>query len=229
MFEHFLKGFLPTWLRVLSITSGMVNWLTPDSLPSCSSNETFPHVLSFLSFVNPTIPSCNNMKFSHSTVFHYLMMMWLHGVQHTPSIAYTEYGIHQVQHTPTSANCDYVSGSLWECLRVVGTQFHGGQIPELNRPILSAPGAPGTIVESQQHAWEHAWQDLEQLGVQRTSLERLSIVSRACRVDVQQSEKTFLRCDQCWWPSMSQLLCIAQRLLKLIDSACIPISVSMYV
>jgi len=34
----------------------------------------------------------------------------------------------------TSAKCISVTGSLWECLRVVGPECQGGQIPELTGP-----------------------------------------------------------------------------------------------
>ena len=33
-----------------------------------------------------------------------------------------------------SAKCNYVTGSLWECLRVVEPESQGGQIPEMTGP-----------------------------------------------------------------------------------------------
>jgi len=54
-----------------------------------------------------------------------------------------------------SAKCNYVTGSLWECLRVVGPEFQGGQIPELTGPMQWPSGAPGSTSERRRQAWEH--------------------------------------------------------------------------
>jgi hypothetical protein len=44
----------------------------------------------------------------------------------------------------TSAKCNSVTGSLWECLRVVGPESQGGQIPEFTGPTQWPSGAPGS-------------------------------------------------------------------------------------
>ena len=43
-----------------------------------------------------------------------------------------------------SAKCNYVTGSLWECLRVVGPESQGGQIQALTRPTQRPSGAAGS-------------------------------------------------------------------------------------
>ena len=47
----------------------------------------------------------------------------------------------------TSAKCNYVTGSLWECLRVVEPESQGGQIPEFTGPTQWPSGAPGSTWE----------------------------------------------------------------------------------
>jgi hypothetical protein len=48
-----------------------------------------------------------------------------------------------------------VSGSLWECLRVVGPESQSGQIPELPGPMQWPSGAPGSTWQLRRLAWEH--------------------------------------------------------------------------
>jgi len=65
-----------------------------------------------------------------------------------------------------SAKCNYVTGSLWECLRVVGPESQGGQIPELTGPTQWPSGAPGSTWERRRQDWERrrqAWEHLESL------------------------------------------------------------------
>jgi len=46
-----------------------------------------------------------------------------------------------------SAECICVSGSLWECLEVVGPESKGGQIPECTGPTQWPSGARGSTSE----------------------------------------------------------------------------------
>jgi hypothetical protein len=65
-----------------------------------------------------------------------------------------------------SAKCIYVTGSLWECLRVVGPESQGGQIPELTGPSQWRSGAPASTRECRQQAggwWRQPWEHLESL------------------------------------------------------------------
>jgi hypothetical protein len=70
----------------------------------------------------------------------------------------------------TSAKCNYVTGSLWECLRVVGPESQGGQIPELTGPTQWPSGAPGSTWEHRRQDWECRRQAWEHLGARTTSL-----------------------------------------------------------
>jgi len=54
----------------------------------------------------------------------------------------------------TSAKCILVTGRLWECLRVVGPECQGGQIPEFTGAMQWPSGAPGSTWEGQPQAWE---------------------------------------------------------------------------
>jgi len=58
----------------------------------------------------------------------------------------------------TSAKCNYVTGSLWECLGVVGPASQGGQIPEITGPTQWPSGAPRSTGECRRHDWEHQQQ-----------------------------------------------------------------------
>ena len=66
----------------------------------------------------------------------------------------------------TSAKCILVTGSLCECLRVVGPESHGGQIPEFTGLMQWPLGAPGSTWERRPQAWERrpqAWEHIESL------------------------------------------------------------------
>jgi hypothetical protein len=54
----------------------------------------------------------------------------------------------------TSAKCVFVTGSLWECLGVVGPESQSGQIPELTEPIQWPSGAPGIAWERRRQIYE---------------------------------------------------------------------------
>jgi len=69
-----------------------------------------------------------------------------------------------------SAKCNYVTGNLWECLRVVGPESQCGQIPEFTGPMQWPLGGPGSAWERRQHDWEHRPQAWEHLGAPTTSL-----------------------------------------------------------
>jgi len=72
-----------------------------------------------------------------------------------------------------SAKCNYVTGSLWEWVRVVGPESQAGQIPEITRPMQWPSGAPENTsehrrqdLECRRQAWErwrHAWKHLKSL------------------------------------------------------------------
>jgi hypothetical protein len=64
-------------------------------------------------------------------------------------------GENQTPGKHSSAKCNYGTGSLWECLRVVGLESHGGHIPELTGPTQWLSGPPGSTWQRWQHAWEH--------------------------------------------------------------------------
>jgi len=68
----------------------------------------------------------------------------------------------------TSAKCNYVSGSLWECLRVAGLESHGGQIPELPGLIQWPSGVPQSTSERQRQTRECRPQLSEHLGALAT-------------------------------------------------------------
>jgi len=60
-----------------------------------------------------------------------------------------------------TANCILVSWSLLECLRVVGPESQGCQIPEFTGPMQWPSGAPGSTWERRRQAWErqqHTWE-----------------------------------------------------------------------
>ena len=52
-----------------------------------------------------------------------------------------------VDHYWISAKCILVTGSLWECLRAVGPESQGSQIPEFAGPMEWPSGAPGSTWE----------------------------------------------------------------------------------
>jgi len=93
----------------------------------------------------------------------------------------------------TLAKCMLVTGSLWECLRVVGPESPGGQIPAFSGPMQWPSGAPGSTWECQRQAWvprRHTW---EHLRVPTTSLDAPTnclgaptTSMRACRITVEQ-------------------------------------------
>jgi len=73
--------------------------------------------------------------------------------------------------------CLGVSGSVWECLRVVGPESQGGQIPELTAPMLWPSGARESTwergqrdVERRRQAWERWQQACEHLESLSSSL-----------------------------------------------------------
>jgi len=70
---------------------------------------------------------------------------------------------HSADALQTSVKCNYVTESLWECLRVIGPEFQGSQIPELTGPMQWRSGSPGSTWESQRQNWEHQRQALEHL------------------------------------------------------------------
>jgi hypothetical protein len=76
-----------------------------------------------------------------------------------------------------SAKCNYVTGSLWEYLRVVGPESQGGQIPEYTGLSHWPSGAPVSTSERwqkirQRHpqAWEHLGERAASLRAPSTSL-----------------------------------------------------------
>jgi len=74
----------------------------------------------------------------------------------------------------TSANGISVTGSLWECLWVVGQESQGGQIPEFTGPMQWPSGAPGSACERRQQARVRRRQAGEHLGAPATSLGALT-------------------------------------------------------
>jgi len=86
----------------------------------------------------------------------------------------------------TSAKCNYVTGSLWECLRVVEPESQGGQIPEFNGPTQWPSGAPGSTWERWWQQWERRWQAWER---RRQAWEHLESVW----------EKQHLPWEHCWY------------------------------
>jgi hypothetical protein len=62
-----------------------------------------------------------------------------------------------------SAKSIFVTGSLWECLGVVGPQSQGGQIPEFTGPMQWPSAAPGSTWKHWRQDWERRWQALEHL------------------------------------------------------------------
>ena len=70
----------------------------------------------------------------------------------------------------------------WECLRIVGTESQGGQIPEVTGPIQWPSGGPGSTWERRAEAWDH-------LGALATSLRALTTRQGAHRMTVEQSGK----------------------------------------
>ena len=81
---------------------------------------------------------------------------------------------YQEKRSATSAKCILVTGSLWECLRVVGSGSQGGPIPECTGPMQWPSGAPGSTWERRRQAWERRQQAWEHLGVPATSLGALT-------------------------------------------------------
>jgi len=71
---------------------------------------------------------------------------------------------------PPSAKCILVTGSLWECLKVVGPESQGGQILEFTGPMQWPSGAPGSTWERRRQVWERRPQAWEHLGAPATSL-----------------------------------------------------------
>jgi hypothetical protein len=67
----------------------------------------------------------------------------------------------------SSAKCNYVTGSLSECLRAVGPEFQDRQLPEFTELMQWPSCAPGSTWERRQHTWVH-------LGAQTTSLGQLA-------------------------------------------------------
>jgi len=72
--------------------------------------------------------------------------------------------------TAISAKCILVTGSLWECLSIVGPESQGGQIPQFAGLMQWPSGAPGSSWECRQQAWERRRQPWEHLGVPATRL-----------------------------------------------------------
>jgi len=93
-----------------------------------------------------------------------------------------------------SAECILVTGSRWECLRVVGPESQGGKIPEFTGLIQWPSGAPGRTSECQWQAWERQWQDWEHLGALVTTLKALATSLCACRITAEQSGKNIIIC-----------------------------------
>jgi len=54
----------------------------------------------------------------------------------------------------TSARWIFVSGSLWECLEVVGPEYQGGQIPECTGLMQWPSGAPGSTGDEPRWTWK---------------------------------------------------------------------------
>ena len=91
-----------------------------------------------------------------------------------------------IRHTPASVKCHYVTGSLWQCLRVVGPESQGGRIPELTGPTLWPSSAPGSTWERRRQDWECQLQAWEHLGVRTTNLGAPATTLGAPRITVEQ-------------------------------------------
>jgi len=70
----------------------------------------------------------------------------------------------------TTAKCTLVTGCRWECVRVVGPEFHSGQIPEFTWLMQWPSCAPGRSSVCQRQIWEHQPRGRKHLGSQATSL-----------------------------------------------------------
>ena len=121
-----------------------------------------------------------------------------------------------------SAKCIFITGSLWECLGVVGPESQGGQIPEFTIPMQWPSGAPGSTWECwqqdwecKQQAWKHrqqAWEHLESqysiLGKTPYSLGtlmlRLEIIATIDRSTIFKTHVFHLYSHLCIYVSMYQ-------------------------
>jgi hypothetical protein len=70
----------------------------------------------------------------------------------------------------TSPKCNYVTGSLSECLRVVRLDSQRGPIPKLTRPMQWYSGAPGSTCQRRRQPWEHLCAPMTCLGAPVTGL-----------------------------------------------------------
>jgi len=101
--------------------------------------------------------------------------------------------ISHFRHTSiSSAKCILVTGSLWECLRVVRPESQGGQIQEFTGPMQWPSGAPGRTWKRWPWLWKSRLQAWEHLGVPATSLGAPMTSLWARRITVEQSGKNVI-------------------------------------
>jgi len=95
-------------------------------------------------------------------------------------------------HGWVSAKCIFITGSLWDSLRVVGPESQGGHIPEFTAPMRWPSGTPWSTWEHTKQAWEHRLQAWEELGAPPTCLGLLTIILGAPWITVQQSGENII-------------------------------------
>jgi len=88
--------------------------------------------------------------------------------------------------------CIFVTGRLWECLRVVGPESRGGQIPEITGQMQWPSGTPGSTWEHRRQAWERRWLAWKHLGALATSLKAPINILGARRITVEQCGKNII-------------------------------------
>jgi hypothetical protein len=81
----------------------------------------------------------------------------------------------------TSAKCNYVTGSVWECLRVVGPESQCGQIPELTGPMQWPADTPGSTRDKPGVMWKESTPRYTQLEV---SLQSIPLSCLAIGLDI---------------------------------------------
>jgi hypothetical protein len=171
-----LNHGLQVYLQTCKITASM-----------CISKLTRLWPLNSLNYTLQSIsPNSNNYNLQVQLQTHTITVSELAPLQ---PLSPHDHGLqaHLQTCTITSAKCNFVTGSLWECLRVVGPESQGGQIPELTEPTQWPSGAAGSTWECRRHDWECRRQAWEYLGARTTSLGAPATSLGAPRITLEQS------------------------------------------